>query len=125
MSDDRDRSVSDQETLDKLWIPDNPDGSGWADVDWVSAVEGSRYHYKHGLPIAEAEAERPAFYLIRTRSESEQIPTPHENTYYVPASSFVDFLEELIWNGGAEVIWHIEPVDDAPDEANVQVESKS
>lgn len=119
MSNDRNRSVSDAETLHKLWIPDNPDGSGWADVDWVSAVAGSRYHYQHGLPLAEAEAARPAFYLIRTRSESEQIPTPHENTYYVPASSFADFLEEMIWNGGAEVIWHIEPVDDAPDEANV------
>jgi hypothetical protein len=24
----------------RLWVPDNPDGSGWADVDWVSAVRG-------------------------------------------------------------------------------------
>lgn len=119
MTDDRNRSVSDAETLHKLWIPDNPDGSGWADVDWVSAVAGSRYHYEHGLPLAEAEAARPPFFLIRTRSESEQIPTPHENTYYVPAASLADFLEELIWNGGAEIVWHIEPVDEAPEEARV------
>lgn len=117
MSDDRERSVSDSETLHKLWIPDNPDGSGWADVDWVSAVAGSRYHYQHGLPLAEAA--RPPFYLVRTRSESEQIPTPHENTYYVPACSLADFLEEMIWNGGAEIIWHIEPVNEAPDEARM------
>lgn len=114
-----DRSVSDAETLDRLWIPDNPDGSGWADVDWVSTAAGSRYHYRHGEPLAEAEAMRPPFYLVRTRSESEQIPTPHENTYYVPAASLADFLEELIWNGGAEVVWHIEPADVAPDEARV------
>ena len=23
---------------EELWVPDNPDGSGWAEVDWVSAV---------------------------------------------------------------------------------------
>ena len=119
MSDDRERCVSDAETLNRLWIPDNPDGSGWADVDWVSAVAGSRYHYRHGEPLAEAEAARPPFYLVRTRSESEQIPTPHENTYYVPARSLADFIGELSWNGGAEVIWHIEPVDDVPEEARV------
>jgi hypothetical protein len=117
MSDDR--SVSDAATLHKLWIPDNPDGSGWAEIDWVSAVQGSRYHYQHGQPLAEAEAARPAFYLVRTRSESEQIPTPHENTYYIPAANLADFLGELLWNGGAEVIWHIEPVDEAPPEAHV------
>lgn len=113
----RERSVSDAETLHKLWIPDNPDGSGWADVDWVSAVAGSRYHYCHGEPLAVAEAKRPPYYLIRTRSESEQIPTPHINTYYVPARFLADFVGELSWNGGAEVIWHIEPVDSAPAEA--------
>lgn len=113
------RSVSDAETLNKLWIPDNPDGSGWADVDWVSAVAGSRYHYRHGEPLEQAEKARPRFYLVRTRSESEQIPTPHENTYYVPSRSLADFLEELIWNGGAEIVWHIEPVNEAPPEAQV------
>lgn len=113
------RSVSDAETLERLWVPDNPDGSGWADVDWVSAMAGSRYHYQHGKPLAEAVAERPQWYLVRTRSESEQIPTPHENDYYVPAANLADFLEELCWHGGAEVIWHIEPVDSVPDEARV------
>jgi len=29
-------------TGDRFWIPDNPDGSGWAEVDWVSASRGSR-----------------------------------------------------------------------------------
>ena len=32
---------------ERFWIPDNPDGSGWAAVDWVSASQGSRYHYSH------------------------------------------------------------------------------
>ncbi|MCD6056794.1 MAG: hypothetical protein K0Q89_324, partial [Thermomicrobiales bacterium] len=32
---------------ERFWIPDNPDGSGWAEVDWVSASRGSRYHYRH------------------------------------------------------------------------------
>ncbi len=117
MSDEKDRSVSDPETLDRLWIPDNPDGSGWAEIDWVSVLSGTRYHYRHGEPLEEAEAARPPYYLVRTRSESEQIPTPHENTYYVPADSLAEFLEEMIWNGGAEVIWHIEPVDEAPEES--------
>lgn len=123
MSSEHDRSVSDAETLDRLWIPDNPDGSGWADVDWISAVAGSRYHYRHGETLEEAEAARPPFYLIRTRSESEQIPTPHENTYYVPSTALADFIGELSWNGGAEVIWHIEPVNNVPDEAKVKPNS--
>ena len=37
------------ERVDRFWTPDNPDGSGWADIDWVSAVRGSKYHYQHGL----------------------------------------------------------------------------
>lgn len=101
----------------RFWIPDNPDGSGWANVDWVSAVSGSRYHYQHGLPLKQAEAARPPFYRIITRSETEQIPTPHENTYYVPASSLADFVAELVWSGGSEIIWHIEPCASVPDEA--------
>lgn len=111
---------SDSETLHAKWIPDNADGSGWADVDWVSAGQGSRYHYQHGLPLADAEAARPRYYLVRTRSESEQIPTPHENTYYIPASALHDFLSELCWSSGAEIIWHIEPVDTTPQEARVE-----
>ncbi len=109
--------VSDADTLHRLWIPDNPDGSGWAKIDWTSAAQGSRYHYRHGEPLAEALALRPPYYLVRTRSESEQIPTPHENTYFIPAVALADFLAELTWNGGAEIIWHIEPVSAAPPEA--------
>lgn len=116
----RERSVSDPETLHKLWIPDNPDGSGWANVDWVSALNGSRYHYRHGEELQEAQAMLPPYYLVRTRSVSDQIPTPHENTYYIPATSLHDFLEELLWSGGAERLWHIEPVDDVPEEAHVK-----
>lgn len=103
----------------ELWIPDNPDGSGWAEVDWASAARGSRYHYRHGEPIAEARARRPAFYRIVTRLETERIE-PHENTYFVVGASLVDFLAEIVWNGGAEVVWHIEPCDDPPLEARVR-----
>lgn len=104
----------------ELWIPDNPDGSGWADIDWVSAVQGSRYHYEHGLPLAEAQAARPPFFRIVTRSETDDIPTPHMNTYYVPAETLADVLAELVWSGGSEMIWHIEPCDDPPAEARVR-----
>lgn len=115
----KDSRWSDAETLARKWIPDNPDGSGWADVDWVSAVQGSRYHYRHGEPLAEALRQCPSYYLVRTRSETEQIPTPHENTYYIPAASLHDFLAELCWSAGSEVIWHIEPLESVPDEAKV------
>ena len=102
-----------------LWIPDNPDGSGWADVDWTSAVQGSRYHYRHSESLAEAERLRPPFYRVVTRLESAKIVIPHENDYYVAAGDLADFLAELAWNGGAEVIWHIEPCPDPPAEARV------
>jgi len=102
-----------------LWIPDNPDGSGWADVDWASAAQGSRYHYRHSEPLAEAERLRPPFYRVVTRLESAKIVIPHENDYYVAAGDLADFLAELAWNGGAEVIWHIEPCPEPPPEANV------
>ena len=102
----------------ELWIPDNPDGSGWADVDWVSVTQGSRYHYRHGEPLPAAEASRPAFYKVVTRLETERIE-PHENTYYVRGRQLADFLGELVWHGGAEVIWHIEPCDESPLEARL------
>lgn len=114
-----DNPYSDSETLHRLWIPDNPDGSGWADIDWVSAVQGSRYHYEHGAPLDEALSNRPPYYLVRTRSETEQIPMPHENTYYIPSENLHDFLIELGWSGGSEIIWHIEPVTQVPDEARL------
>jgi hypothetical protein len=101
-----------------LWVPDNPDGSGWADVDWVSAAQGSRYHYRHAAPRGTALAALPPFYRVVTRLESADL-RPHENTYYVPASSLADFLAELVWQGGAEIIWHVEPCDAPPTEANV------
>ncbi len=116
--------MSENKPGNRFWIPDNPDGSGWADVDWVSAVHGSRYHYRHGLPLAEARAQLPPYYQIVTRSETEEIPTPHENTYYVPAPSLADFLSELVWSAGSEVIWHIEPCQDPPDEARVKPPSE-
>jgi hypothetical protein len=103
-----------------LWVPDNPDGSGWADIDWTSAVRGSRYHYRHGEPLDEALAALPPFFRIVTRSETEQIPTPHENTYYVPAMQLHDFMAELVWSAGSETIWHIEPCADPPEEARVR-----
>jgi hypothetical protein len=103
---------------DRLWVPDNPDGSGWADVDWVSAARGSRYHYRHGAPLAQARAARPAFYLIRTRLESDEL-IPHENDYYVTPDELTDFVAEMALSGGAEVIWHVEPCASPPPEARV------
>lgn len=103
-----------------LWVPDNADGSGWADIDWVSAVRGSRYHYCHGEPREEAVRALPPFYRVVTRSETEQIPTPHENTYYIPSPNLADFLSELIWSGGSETVWHIEPCQEPPEEARVR-----
>ncbi|HYI24603.1 MAG TPA: hypothetical protein VD767_04265 [Thermomicrobiales bacterium] len=102
-----------------LWVPDNPDGSGWADVDWVSVGQGSRYHYRHAEPLAESLALRPRFYRVVTRLETERI-IPHENTYYVRGEALADFLGELVWNGGAEAIWHIEPCAEPPSEAGTR-----
>jgi len=104
---------------DRRWIPDNPDGSGWADVDWVSAVRGSRYHYCHALPFAAARAALPPFYRIVTRLESATL-IPHENSYYVPCDRLADFLAEVTLAAGAEVIWHIEPCPDPPAESRVR-----
>jgi hypothetical protein len=103
---------------DELWVPDNPDGSGWADVDWVSATRGSRYHYRHGADYAEDVKTLPPLFKVTTRLESERI-RPHVNTYYVPGPKLHDFVEELVWNGGAERIWAIEPAPKAPSEARV------
>jgi len=102
-----------------LWRPDHPDGSGWADVDWVSAVRGSRYAYRHGLPRDEAHAARPPFYLVMTRLESAEL-APHENSYYVPADRLADFLAELSLAAGVETIWHIEPCLEPPAESRVR-----
>jgi hypothetical protein len=103
----------------ELWVPDNEDGSGWANVDWASVSQGSRYHYQHGEPLEVAEAIRAPFYKVVTRLETERI-IPHENTYYVTGSQLADFVGELVWHGGDEVIWHIEPCDQPPDAAHVR-----
>lgn len=106
---------------DRFWVPDHPDGSGWADVDWVSAVRGSRYHYRHVGPLAEERAKLPAFYRVVTRLESAELH-PHENSYYVPRESLADFLAEISVAGGAEVIWHVEPCSEPPAESRVRNE---
>lgn len=107
------------EQRDDLWVPDNADGSGWADVDWVSTTQGSRYHYQHGEEIETARTSLPPLFRVVTRLESETI-RPHENTYYVPSAMLHGFVEELVWNGGAERLWSIEPTDDAPPEAKIE-----
>lgn len=113
MTPDQKRAIS-----DRLWVPDEPDGSGWADVDWVSAAHGSRYHYRHGAPLADARAAQPPFYLVRTRLESDEL-IPHENDYFVARDELADFVAEVALSGGAEVIWHIEPCPSPPPGARV------
>ncbi|MCA9879516.1 MAG: hypothetical protein KC442_17110 [Thermomicrobiales bacterium] len=104
---------------DRFWIPDNPDGSGWADVDWVSATRGTRYHYRHVGPIEEERLRLPAYYKVVTRLESAALHA-HENTYYVPCASLADFLAELSIAGGAEVIWHVEGCAEPPAESRAR-----
>ncbi len=119
MPDDSSQTAAERRaTSDRLWVPDNPDGSGWADVDWVSAARGSRYHYRHAEPIAEADARRPAWYRVVTRLESSELHA-HENSYYLPARNLADFVGELALAGGAEVIWHVEPCAAPPPEAKL------
>ena len=105
---------------DRRWIPDNPDGSGWAEVDWVSTVRGSRYHYRHGSFHDEAVAQLPPFYKVVTRFDTELLHAPHENSYYVLRDQLADFLAELILAGGVEMIWHIEPCLEPPAESHVR-----
>ncbi len=103
---------------ERFWIPDNPDGSGWAIVDWVSASRGSRYHYCHTGPVEEERQRLPAFYKVVTRFESPQLH-PHQNSYFVARERLADFLAEISLTGGAEVIWHIEPCPNPPPESGV------
>ena len=102
-------------------MPDNPDGSGWAEVAWASAVRGSRYHYRHVGPVAEERSRQPPFYRVVTRIVSETL-RPHENSYFVPRSRLADFLAELSLAGGAEVIWHVEPCPSPPPESRAREE---
>ena len=103
---------------ERFWVPDNPDGSGWADVDWVSASRGSRYHYRHVGPAAEERSRLPAFYRVVTRLESQALHA-HENSYYVPRERLADFLAEVSFAAGAEIIWHVEPCPRPPLESRL------
>jgi hypothetical protein len=105
---------------DRLWVPDNADGSGWAEVDWVSAVRGSRYHYRHAEPHDEALALLPPFYRVVTRLDTPDLHAPHENSYYVPRERLADFLAELALAGGAETVWHVEPFPEPPAESRLR-----
>jgi hypothetical protein len=105
---------------DRFWVPDNPDGSGWAEVDWASAARGSRYHYRHVGSLEEERVLLPPFYRVVTRMESASLH-PHENSYFVPRERLADFLAELSAVGGAEVIWHVEPCQEPPLESRVGV----
>ena len=108
--------MTDDESGAQFWIPDNPDGSGWANVDWVSASRGSRYHYRHAGPIEEERSHLPPFYRVVTRLESKDLHA-HENSYYVARDRLADFLAELSLAGGSEVIWHVEPCPHPPRES--------
>jgi len=101
---------------ERFWTPDNSDGSGWADVDWVSAAHGSRYHYRHVGSVAEERSRLPRFYRVVTRLESAALH-PHENSYYVASERLANFLAEISIAAGAEVIWHVEPCLDPPPES--------
>ena len=103
---------------ERFWVPDNPDGSGWAEVDWVSASRGSRYHYRHVGTVAEERARLPGFYRGVTRLESELLHA-HENSYFVPRDRLADFLAEVSLAAGAEVIWHVEPCPCPPPESRL------
>lgn len=104
--------------VEPRWVPDNPDGSGWAPVDWTSAVQGSRYHYCHGPAREIAQARLPPFYRVVTRLQSSELE-PHENTYFVRNDRLADFVAEISLAGGAEAIWHIEPEFNPPPESRV------
>lgn len=104
--------------LERQWVPDYPDGSGWADVDWVSAARGSRYFYRHVETREEERRPLPAYYRVVTRLESAALH-PHENSYFVPADRLPDLLAELSFAGAAETIWHVEGINTPPPESNV------
>jgi hypothetical protein len=107
-----------EKSQDELWVPDNPDGSGWASIDWTGVVRGRKYFYRHAEPDAEARALRPAWYRVVTRLDTPLLHAPHENSYYVSADEIADFLAEVILAGGNEVLWRIDPIDSPPPESN-------
>ena len=106
-------------TQDELWLPDNPDGSGWALVDWSSVARGRRYAYRHAEPDAEARRRRPPWYRVVTRLDTPELHAPHENSYFIAADELADFLAEVILAGGNEVLWRIEPIEIPPVEAGL------
>jgi hypothetical protein len=110
--------TSESPEAERFWTPDSPDGSGWADVDWVSASRGSRYHYCHTGPIEEERQRLPAFYKVVTRLESAELRA-HQNSYFVARDRLADFLAEISLAGGAEVIWHVEPCPSPPPQSGV------
>jgi len=106
-----------EKNQDELWVPDNPDGSGWALIDWASVARGRKYFYRHAEPDAEARQLRPAWYRVVTRLDTPLLHAPHENSYYVPADELADFLAEVILAGGNEMLWRIEPIGLPPPES--------
>ena len=120
MSQDRSAPVTwnSPPSSDRLWVPDHPDGSGWAPVDWASIARGSRYHYRHGEPYDIADAARAPYFRVETRLESPDLH-PHANSYYVARELLADFLAELSLAGAAEVIWAVEPCAEPPAESGV------
>lgn len=114
-----------EKSQDDLWVPDNPDGSGWALIDWHSVARGRKYFYRHAEPDAEARQLRPAWYRVVTRLDTPLLHAPHENSYYVSADEVADFLAEVILAGGNEMLWQIEPIDSPPPESDGQARSTS
>jgi hypothetical protein len=112
------------ERVDEHWTPDNSDGSGWADVDWVSAIRGSKYDYRHGAEYEEALQELPPFYRVVTRLESDVL-IPHENSYFIPRQHLGDFLAEIALAGGIEQVWHVEAYPEPPEEARIMAETEN
>ena len=110
-----------EKSQDELWVPDNPDGSGWAPVDWTSVARGRKYYYRHAEPDAEARRLRPPWYRVVTRLDTPLLHAPHENSYYVTADELADFLAELILAGGNEGLWRVDPVDEPPAESNALI----
>lgn len=109
-------------TTDRLWQPDNDDGSGWAEVDWSSPVRGSRYHYRH-VPAPELRnSEFSPYYEVITWIGAGEPEVIHENSYYVAQEELADFLMEMSLWGGEETIRHIEPCVHPPTEAHIEPE---
>lgn len=104
----------------ELWVPDNPDGSGWALIDWSSVARNRRYYYRHAEPDADARTLRPPWYRVVTRLDTPDLHAPHENSYFISADELPDFLAEIILAGGNELLWSIEPIASPPAESEAE-----